>query len=243
MKRPGRFTLIELLIVISIIAMLGAILLPALNRARETARGTKCLSNVKQCYMAVFQYAGDQKSIPKDGSRSGYGAATGPWWWVAAQGKYLTIPKTGWVFTPAGIVACTGGSGERAVGIGLLYANSAASSTFGKYAEYYFSGRIRNPSSKVLLAESAGGYGYLGYSNRWIFSAQRSDDNNNSNFAAMHGGKSSIAFADGSARQVRAAQYSVDKENPCVMLNGTKTDNGSFDPESREAVSYSFARR
>jgi len=57
------FTLIELLVVIAIIAILAAILFPVFARAREKARQSSCLSNVKQIVLGVLMYAQDYDEV------------------------------------------------------------------------------------------------------------------------------------------------------------------------------------
>ena len=59
MRKAAGFTLIELLVVIAIIAILAAILFPVFARAREKARQTSCLSNVKQLTLGLMMYAQD----------------------------------------------------------------------------------------------------------------------------------------------------------------------------------------
>ncbi len=70
MTRRRGFTLIELLVVIAIIAILAAILFPVFARARETARGSTCKSNLKQLLVACSMYVSDNDEYwPSNSSR------------------------------------------------------------------------------------------------------------------------------------------------------------------------------
>ena len=66
------FTLIELLVVIAIIGILAGILLPVLSRARESARRTQCMSNIKQIGMGLIMYANENSELfPSDTAYAG----------------------------------------------------------------------------------------------------------------------------------------------------------------------------
>ncbi len=98
--RSGGFTLVELLVVVSIIALLLSLLLPAFNKAREAARAVRCASNLRQVALMYEFYANDAEVYPRAVLSNGGGYTNAPsemsqWFGASVPGG---VPPRTWPY-------------------------------------------------------------------------------------------------------------------------------------------------
>ncbi len=153
MTRRKAFTLIELLVVIAIIAILMAILMPALSRVRTQARGVVCQSNLKQWHLIWSMYAdGNNGFFPRRGSDSGR--------WIdllypyySKQGEFRVCPMAKRIAAPGGATSTTELGGDAKTSWGVVA--PSGNRPIGTWGSYGINGWVYVPAEDPLYRKPA----------------------------------------------------------------------------------------
>ena len=156
MSRRG-FTLIELLVVIAIIAILAAILFPVFARAREKARQTSCLSNVKELGLAALMYAQDyDERFPRSGGYRSFATLrvpTGYCYWFMQTHPYIKNKQ---------ILNCASRNNNRCYSGGTSGVHpdfpGGVHYTYNTYASSRLMAQVVHPATWGLITEGANNY-------------------------------------------------------------------------------------
>jgi prepilin-type N-terminal cleavage/methylation domain-containing protein/prepilin-type processing-associated H-X9-DG protein len=209
MRTRRGFTLIELLVVIAIIAILAAILFPVFAKAREKARQTSCLSNMKQLGLGMMQYAQDYDERFPGCNGSGYSGLDlampvvqwpeyGTFKWYGGTYGYAM----GWEFViypyikNSQVYKCPStdyGDAGCAYGIAWYCPNAAGTATEALFSTSQPMGKFAKPAETLMLTEKGGGGGrgcYLMDPNYYMCRASHNEGGN-------------VAFVDGHAKWFR----------------------------------------
>ena len=179
-QKRGAFTLLELLVVISIIAILAALLMPVLSAAKKRAAQSTCINNLKQLGLGMQMYLGDNRDI----ASGGYGFHREDWIYWRTNTMYPQFDQSPILTSIPGLekpsLRCPLdiSDADRLAqdlpqgpylfsysfnGYGLdgdkknLGMSSVVDTSSGVTNKYLFTeGAVRNPSGKIMLAEEPG---------------------------------------------------------------------------------------
>ena len=194
MKRG--FTLIELLVVIAIIAILAAILFPVFARAREKARQSSCLNNVKQMTLGILMYAQDyDEKLP-------YGQGGPVVWWslfyhLAYPSSTITSPLAPYVKNNQ-IAICPSRATE--CGYGWNYSHMPYYMGHASTPAWVVAlAQIKYPAEVIMFGDTASGYNWAYCPICYSTLTDRLSD--------IHNGGANFGFVDGHAKWIKKSDF------------------------------------
>lgn len=211
--RKHAFTLVEVLVVVGIIALLAAILLPSLARARRQSQATACLSNMRSLGLAVLMYAHDYKEhLVTAGFAHGGGLDAGAAWFHTLRRTYRNelVARCPVDASPYWREPPPGGAIPRKVSYGTNWYTVARVGSRGPYDRL---GKFRRPATTIYIAEMAETGLYAAsdhyHPEQWFSDPRRLASDQLA--LARHAGKANYTFIDGHAEGLFFERtYSID---------------------------------
>ena len=204
-RRPGDpgvigFTLIELLVVIAIIAVLAAMLLPTLTRAKESARSSHCLGNMRQLGLAARFYADDSADELPRSQHSAFASGVMPWERTLAP--FLGSSATRWTNLLTSIYRC--GSDRKpepwSYGLNVYFELGPEDDYSGKPQTWRRASQVIKPAATILFAENQSAADHI-MPHFWLAPGDAEDLD-----SKRHRQKANYTFVDGHSQLLRFSQ-------------------------------------